>query len=557
MVWRVTFLNIATPNSPLYLNPVLVQSLAGAAKHEFPEARVEIFDGAAGDSCFQALEYLDESDVAVICMMEDENLDEFLDIAINSLKTGTPIVLIGNLITDGEVQWALSRVSSTLPNNPTYAFVGRESDQFVHILRAVALRSSVHELPNVVSLLHIKAKSDWHPLSTLTNAPPLLFTEAIVGAIEERGIAVLTEGLTRGCEFHCTYCRLNFNKQTSGLVQLIVGDAFQRINDVTRSTPENSFIFFTDENFFGGKGAESRERLETIERLSQNLIKSKYSRYLAVDTRIDSLYNPVEDSAERELRRRAWQSFKSAGLKYAYLGVESFSPSQLRRYAKGAEYSAIIPGIALARELELAFTLGMIIMDPLVTPSEVQETLAFVDRLSLYPHIASPLKPLRLGVKSPYAGWAAKRLPAANWDNFPSAVNAFQDIRIQAIWPVVHRIHNIFSESGYRHSDVAMFNSVFRTDSPTIRGIPEIVSRMECEILSALIDNGATNGTLQFVVSTVEGAVNDCRNWIVSNCAGTPGSIQEKVGRYYRTVFDDIHEKLAQPNWLDRCYNED
>jgi len=549
----VTFLNIASPNSPLYLNPVLVQSLAGAVQEELSDGQVDVFDGAAGDSYSRSLEHLGTNDVAVICMMADAHLDEFLSAAIGSLKAGVPIVTIGALVTDGEAELVLSRVISTLPNNPTYAFVGRESDRFVSALKAVASHSSVHELPNVVSLMHTKAPADWNALPTITKAPQLLFTDTIVEAIDVRGIAVLMEGLTRGCEYHCTYCHLNFNKQTSGLVQQISGDSVWRIINVADRIPENSFIFFTDENFFGGRGSAGRDRLEAIVRLSEDLIGSGFCRDLAVDTRIDSLYHPNDDKERGQLRRRAWRSFKSAGLKYAYLGVESFSESQLRRYAKTAEYPAIIPGIALARELDLAFTLGMIIMDPLVTPLEVQETLAFVDRMDLYPYIASPLKPLRLGVNSPYAGWAAKRLHTANWSAFPSGVDTFRDARVREIWPIVHRIHSIFSESGYRHSDVALFDSVFGAGSSTVKRVPEMVARMECEVLRTLIDGGPTDEALRFTVRAVEDTVHLCRDW-VANRVETPGSIQEKVRRYYRTVFDVIHTQVARQNWLEEAF---
>jgi hypothetical protein len=339
------------------------------------------------------------------------------------------------------------------------------------------------------------------------------------------------------------------------LVQKIAGNSAQRINEAAQCTPENSFIFFTDENFFGGRGPASTDRLEAIIRLSEELLESRFSRYLAVDTRIDSLYYPGDDNEKGRLRRRAWKSFKSAGLKYAYLGVESFSESQLRRYAKSAEYPAIVPGIASARELDLAFTLGMIIMDPLVTPMEIEETLTFVERLDLYPYIASPLKPLRLGVKSPYAGLTAKRLPTASWSTFPGNIDTFHDVRIRQIWPVADRVHGIFTNAGYRHSDVAMFDSVLRADSPTTKGVPEIVARMECDILHTLIDSGTTDEALRFTVRVVEKTVRDCSESIANNRIEAPGSIQEKVTRYFRTVFDLIRAEIAQPDWLEQYFD--
>lgn len=552
MYQQIIFLNVARPGRPLYLNPILSQSLAGAVREALPETRVDILDGAAGDPWARLLEHLDEDYLIVLSLMAGDDLDDFLTVAANSASPTGPIVLIGALVTDAPAETVLSRVAPVV-SGPVYAFVGREPDRFIQLVKSIVSSPSMPELPelpNVVSLSRTQNEKEWATLPVVTDSPRLLFTDTIVRAIDERGIAVLMEGLTRGCEYHCNYCHLNFNRQTRGLVQNIAGDSAQRIIDVHLQIPGNSFIFFTDENFFGGKDATGKDRLETIIRLSQELSQYNFNRELAVDTRIDSLYSPRENSEESQLRRRAWESFKAIGLKYAYLGVESFSESQLRRYAKSSEYQAIDPGIALARELDLSFTLGMIIMDPLVTPQEIRETLNFIDRLDLYSHVASLFKPLRLGVKSPYAGWAAKKLPQTRLKAFPGGVEIFQDEKIREIWPVIHRIHSMFTDSGYRHSDVAVFDSVFGAVSSEVNRIPAIVSRMECEVLRGLLDSSASDQAIQSTARLVEGAVAECHGWIANNCITASSSIQGKVGQYYKIVFDAINSKLARRPWL-------
>jgi hypothetical protein len=552
MAKRISFFNIASSNSLLYLNPALLQNLAGAAVEELVDADIKIYDGAAGDSYLQATERLDRDDIAVICMMSDANLDQFLKCAGQyGLKADIAIVLVGDLVTDGDALAVVSRISSALPENPAFAFVGREIERFIQLLRDVSSHSSTPDLPNAVSLHFAGTASQWPTLPATTETYSPLFSTTIRRAIQERGISVLTEGLTRGCEHHCTYCHLNFNKQTRGLVQDLSGHAAKRIIHTAEQIPRNSFLFFTDENFFGGKGTASEERLGKIVALSSNLIDSGFSRGLAVDTRIDSLYNPADGSEQRELRRQAWQSFKTAGLKYAYLGVESFSESQLRRYAKTAEYPAIIPGIEEARRLGIAFTLGMIIMDPLVAPAEVQETLAFIRERNLYSNVASLMKPLRLGMKSPYASWAKGRLSTSTWNMFPGGIDIFRDPLMLEIWPVVHRIHQIFSGSGYRNSDVALFDSVFPVSgTATSPRIPALVSRMECDVLGALLAAGSTRQSRQVALQTVERTVRDCWDWIASQPLEPPGSLTAKVMRYYQTVFGAIRTIIEQPRWL-------
>lgn len=545
---------MGTSKSALYLNPILLQTLAGATQRAFPEAQVELFDVAAGDSYTRSLENLQLDDLAVICISTNLDLHEFIRIAVSSLRRGVKIIIVGTLVTDAEPKPLLDRLNSILQNNPAYAFVGRETDRFLQMINAISLTTSIHELPNTVSVLNTTTERDWQPLPPITSAPFPLFSHEILQAIEDRGMATLVEGLTRGCEYHCTYCHLNFNKQTRGRVQDLTDDALERILYVVKRIPKNTFIFFTDENFFGGRADSAVNRLNKIMQLSMDLRSSGVSRALAIDTRIDSLSNPAEDAGTADLRRRAWKSFESAGLKYAYLGVESFSESQLRRYAKSSEYRAIIPGITTARDLGLAFTLGMIIMDPLVTPLEIGETLGLIDRLNLYSHIASPLKPLRLGHKSPYAGWVTKQLPSARWNALPTAVEYFRDARIREIWPALRRVHSLFAESGYRHSDVAMFDSVFGPASRGSGPVSEIVGRMECEILGTLIDSGPTDSALRLTLRAVEGAVQACILWLVDNRDQAPSSIEEKVVRYYGSVLGRIQTEIAQHQWLEEAF---
>lgn len=185
---------MGTPKSALYLNPILLQTLAGATQRAFPEAQVGLFDVAAGDSCAQLLENLQQDDLAVICMSTNLDLHEFLRIAVSSLKRGVKIIIVGTLVTDAEPKPLLDRVNAILQNNPTYTFVGRETDRFLQMLNAISLAAPIHKLSNTVSVLNTTTERDWQPLPPITSAPFPLFSHEIVQAIEDRGMATLVEG---------------------------------------------------------------------------------------------------------------------------------------------------------------------------------------------------------------------------------------------------------------------------------------------------------------------------------------------------------------------------
>jgi hypothetical protein len=96
-----------------------------------------------------------------------------------------------------------------------------------------------------------------------------------------------------------------------------------------------------------------------------------------------------------------------------------------------------------------------------------------------------------------------------------------------------------------------MFDSVFSRDSATVKRIPEMVARMECEVLHTLIDDGIIDSALSCTARIVEETVLSCKDWIANNPPWIPGSLQEKVILYFERVFDLIHMEVAQSDWLE------
>jgi radical SAM superfamily enzyme YgiQ (UPF0313 family) len=81
----------------------------------------------------------------------------------------------------------------------------------------------------------------------------------------------------------------------------------------------------------------------------------------------------------------ALASLRECGLSQIYLGVESGSAGQLRRYYKGVRPEDNEFALNVLNDLDIQAACGWIMFDPMMTPAEVQENVAFIRRNDLLP----------------------------------------------------------------------------------------------------------------------------------------------------------------------------
>ncbi len=98
-----------------------------------------------------------------------------------------------------------------------------------------------------------------------------------------------------------------------------------------------------------------------------------------------------------------------SGLIIVYIGVETFSRTQLRRYGKSLDIFTIKRSIELLRQLGIRFTIGLIIFDPLMNLDELRENIKFIEENNLVGNISSISKEMRIQRGTPYYKMANKK----------------------------------------------------------------------------------------------------------------------------------------------------
>ncbi|GLZ05682.1 hypothetical protein Acsp03_31480 [Actinomadura sp. NBRC 104412] len=94
------------------------------------------------------------------------------------------------------------------------------------------------------------------------------------------------------------------------------------------------------------------------------------------------------DHKNNHKRIEALRRLHEIGLKQIYLGIESGAAGQLRRYYKGVRPEDNELALNTLTDLGIQAACGWIMFDPMVTPAELQENVAFIRRNDLLP--ASP-----------------------------------------------------------------------------------------------------------------------------------------------------------------------
>ena len=214
---------------------------------------------------------------------------------------------------------------------------------------------------------------------------------------------------SRGCPWsHCTFCSISQlyggSKWRPFSVELIL----DRIERHIRNGRCNAF-YPNDSEFFGSTSDEDFEKtMMRAEDIAMGIM-SLNSRYhveieiVAFPARADTIFKEGEDE-KNKTRIDIYKLLKRAGFRRAYLGIESGSDTQLKRYGKGVTASANKEAIRILRdEIRMPFEPGFIFIDPRCKAAELRQNLDFIRDTELTKCDSRLFGSLRVQAGSPIA----------------------------------------------------------------------------------------------------------------------------------------------------------
>lgn len=200
---------------------------------------------------------------------------------------------------------------------------------------------------------------------------------------------------SRGCSYNvCTFCTRPVEAQniTNPWLRRSVEDVISEISSL-KSKDILKFTF-SDEDFVGSDidGAlKLAHKLQEIDGLKFSL-----------SVRADSIYDSQKSFAENQKSKKLFEVLREAGLELVFVGAESFSKSQLKRFGKGIDPENNLTALAILQALGINYEIGFILFDPLMSKAEVSENILSLDTSGVWSRMGNLLNVLRPQFSSSY-----------------------------------------------------------------------------------------------------------------------------------------------------------
>lgn len=312
-----------------YINPFYLQKIYSTIiESNFRNISLQLLDINAEESKQKI--HTEQFKLAIIDTPEG-SIDSL--IGILKIISTDAIILVGDIVKYGKNQDLLVYLN-TVFKFPVYGCIDDTA-----IVKFIKIYLTQGDMDDVSGLMYFK--NNMYIQNKLINKDEidkqikLHFSNDIIHLYENRGIQIFMDGLSRGCENNCSFCKLNNNMHFKRKIEKPNIDIVKTIDDLRKKCKKTLFIQFTDENFFGG----GLPRLKQILELSYNLESINFNGVIGIDTRLDSICNPKDSDELNEMRKEIWHNLYNCGLRYCFLGLETFSESQSFRYNKNLDLS--------------------------------------------------------------------------------------------------------------------------------------------------------------------------------------------------------------------------
>ena len=277
--------------------------------------------------------------------------------------------------------------------------VGEGEDAVVGAVRAWAGQLAWNAVPNLHITVNGSALATGRVLVDVRTVPAPYRKH--MPHIIASGAQVFTES-SRACSWAvCSFCLRGLtdvdgnSREYRRFTNHRLLDDFERLRDLGVTA-----ITFADEDFLGGD-------LDDIEQFANSLAKVVHAvapHRFAFDASmtIQSVYRKNDTESERSRREEVLRRLVSIGLRKVFLGIESGSASQLRRYKKGHTPDQCVTASKLVLGSGAKLELGFIMFDPLCSRAEIVENVRFLLDNDLAQYASSPTAELRMQIGSGY-----------------------------------------------------------------------------------------------------------------------------------------------------------
>lgn len=296
-----------------------------------------------------------------------------------------PLIVLGGVVATFAATQLLERYPGTI------LCTGEAEVASKMLVEAVKSNSGFMDIPGITFInLEGRIVSSPHVLwpQSKLHLPARITTERIH---KELNGMIWAED-SRGCDYSCTFCSrrtLRGSGFSGDMSPSRVVDDLQKLNQLGIQQ-----VSFTGDDF----GGDPERTFLIAEEILRREIKMEWS----VSTRADHVFERKNTAEENARLQEIMKKCFDAGLIRVFLGLESGSQSQLRRYGKQVTVEENYKAIEILHDLGVDVVAGYIPIDYLMTVTELHETLEFLEKTGMGLKVSNPLSILRVQAGSSY-----------------------------------------------------------------------------------------------------------------------------------------------------------
>jgi radical SAM superfamily enzyme YgiQ (UPF0313 family)/2-polyprenyl-3-methyl-5-hydroxy-6-metoxy-1,4-benzoquinol methylase len=291
---------------------------------------------------------------------------------------------------------------------------------------------------------------------------------------------------SRGCPWsRCIFCArpmFYMHRWVGYPLERVMAD----LREIYRRGVRNVFIL--DDDFLGGGLARARD-------FARRIIDSEMNGHLSfsIDTSVARIRSGIKEGDDDTEARETLKLLQKAGMHRIFLGLESASLTQLKRYQKNLvpEDSEMV--VALVRELGLNLDMNLVIFDPQLTLDELAVNMDFIRRLDLVAALSAPLNKLRAHTGTACARQLqARRQTTAYHVDYALYDYEFDSPQIQNIYAKAKKWEEQAFSLVYALKGLVRFYWISDAGMPiavAVKGYLDAFKRLDFDVLEALARN--------------------------------------------------------------------
>ena len=281
--------------------------------------------------------------------------------------------------------------------------IGEGEISTVQITKAAIEHLHLEQVPNLVFLKDGKIIKTKREILDLSNVNYIIRHELLKPIIEKNGLVRMET--SRGCDWNrCAFCvmpeKYNSKRKRCYPTIRVVEEIARLSKDGVRT------ICFTDEEFIG---RDPQSTIELVEMIADYKVAGTISEDMKFMASVGVRFIKGKSNEDFDKMKILLRKMKNVGFDGVFIGIESGSKTQLERYRKGVTVEENEDVLNCLREIGINADIGFIMFDHLMTFSELEENVHFIEKNSVLFASSRVIKLMRIVAGTAYQKQVSER----------------------------------------------------------------------------------------------------------------------------------------------------